>query len=69
VPRERVLHVAQSLYHDHVPAKRLGLASVWIDRRRDRPGAGATPRAEAVPDATYPSMAAFADAACPGGAP
>jgi 2-haloalkanoic acid dehalogenase type II len=25
--------VAQSLYHDHVPAKRLGLRSVWIDRR------------------------------------
>jgi 2-haloacid dehalogenase len=62
VPRERILHVAQSLFHDHVPAKQLGLTSVWIDRRHDRPGAGATPRAEAQPDATYPSMAAFADA-------
>ena len=37
VPRERILHVAQSLYHDHVPANELGLTSVWIDRRRDRP--------------------------------
>ena len=63
VPGERILHVAQSLYHDHVPAKELGLASVWIDRRRDRAGFGATPPAEAVPDAAYPSMAAFADAA------
>lgn len=62
VPRERILHVAQSLFHDHVPAKRLGLTSVWIDRRHDRPGAGATPPAEAAPDATYPSMRAFADA-------
>jgi len=62
VPRERILHVAQSLYHDHVPAKRLGLASVWIDRRHDRPGAGATPPAEASPDAAYPSLRAFADA-------
>ena len=62
VPRERILHVAQSLFHDHVPAKRLGLASVWIDRRHDRPGAGATPAAEAAPDAAYPSMQAFADA-------
>jgi len=62
-PRERILHVAQSLYHDHVPAKRLGLTSVWIDRRHDRPGAGATPPADATPDATYPSMQAFADAA------
>ena len=62
VPRERILHVAQSLFHDHVPAKQLGLSSVWIDRRHDRPGAGATPPAEAAPDATYPSMQAFADA-------
>jgi 2-haloacid dehalogenase len=62
VPRARILHVAQSLFHDHVPAKQLGLASVWIDRRHDRPGAGATPPAEASPDATYPSMRAFADA-------
>jgi 2-haloacid dehalogenase len=62
VPRERILHVAQSLYHDHVPAKQLGLATVWIDRRRDRPGSGATPSAQATPDATYPSMQAFADA-------
>ena len=63
VPRKRILHVAQSLFHDHVPAKQLGLSSVWIDRRHDRPGSGATPPAEATPDATYPSMRAFADAA------
>jgi 2-haloacid dehalogenase len=62
VPRGRILHVAQSLFHDHVPAKQLGLTSVWIDRRHDRPGAGATPPAEAAPDASYPSMQAFADA-------
>ena len=43
VPRERILHVAQSLFHDHVPAKRLGLTTAWIDRRHDRPGSGATP--------------------------
>ena len=63
VPRERILHVAQSLFHDHVPAKGLGLTTVWIDRRHDRHGFGATPPASATPDATYPSMAAFADAA------
>lgn len=38
-----LLHVAQSLFHDHVPAKREGLPSVWINRRHDRPGWGATP--------------------------
>jgi 2-haloacid dehalogenase len=63
LPRERILHVAQSLFHDHVPAKRLGLASVWIDRRHDRPGAGATPVADADPDARFPDMASFAAAA------
>jgi 2-haloacid dehalogenase len=63
VPRERVLHVAQSLYHDHVPAKRLGMTTVWIDRRHDRSGSGATPPAEAEPDLAFPSMAAFAEAA------
>jgi 2-haloacid dehalogenase len=62
VPRERILHVAQSLFHDHVTAKRLGLTTVWIDRRGGRAG-GATPPAEAKPDATFPSMASFADAA------
>jgi 2-haloacid dehalogenase len=63
VPRERILHVAQSLYHDHVPAKRLGLRSVWVDRRRDKPGSGATPPADARPDLAVPDMATFADLA------
>jgi 2-haloacid dehalogenase len=66
LPRERILHVAQSLYHDHVPARRLGLASVWIDRRQGRGGFGATPAADATPDATFPDMASFAAAATGG---
>ncbi len=65
VPQARILHVAQSLFHDHEPAQRLGFRTVWIDRRHDRPGAGATPLASARPDATYPSMAAFAATAVP----
>ena len=66
LPRERILHVAQSLYHDHVTARRLGFATVWIDRRHDRPGSGATPPADATPDATFPDMASFAAAATAG---
>jgi 2-haloacid dehalogenase len=38
-----ILHVAQSLYHDHAPANALGLGSAWIDRRRGAAGSGATP--------------------------
>jgi 2-haloacid dehalogenase len=60
VPRERILHVAQSLFHDHVPAKALGMTSVWIDRRQDRAGAGATPPAQARPDLTTPDLRTFA---------
>ena len=61
----RLLHVAQSLFHDHVPAQRIGLRSVWINRHYDRPGSGATPTpaVEVSPDAEFPSMAAFAAAA------
>lgn len=60
----KLLHVAQSLFHDHVPAKRAGLPTVWINRRHDRPGWGATPAppAEVIPDWEFPSMAAFATA-------
>ena len=63
LPRERILHVAQSLFHDHVPAKRLGMTTGWIDRRHGRSGSGATPPAEARPDMVVPSMAAFAELA------
>jgi putative hydrolase of the HAD superfamily len=65
VDRAELLHVAQSLFHDHVPAKREGLASVWINRRHDRPGWGATPRppGEWSYQLEFPTVGAFADAA------
>ena len=63
VPRERILHVAQSLFHDHVTAKRLGMTTVWVDRRQGREGSGATPPAEARPDLTVPDMRTLADLA------
>jgi 2-haloacid dehalogenase len=65
LPRERILHVAQSLFHDHAPAKRLGMTTVWINRRHGRSGSGATPPATATPDATFPDMSSFAEAAAP----
>jgi 2-haloacid dehalogenase len=64
VPRSGLLHVAQSLFHDHVPARREGLPSVWINRRHDRPGWGATPEPSEAWSyaAEFSSMSAFADA-------
>lgn len=50
VPKAQWLHVAQSLFHDIAPAKQLGLDTVWVNRRWDKAGAGATPPTEATPD-------------------
>jgi len=63
VPRDRLLHVAQSLYHDHVPAKQLGIATAWINRRGARSGFGATPPATASPDLVALDMDGFAEMA------
>ena len=62
-PHERILHVAQSLFHDHVTAKALGMTTVWIDRRHGRPGSGATPPVEAEPDLTLPDLRSLAELA------
>jgi 2-haloacid dehalogenase len=54
-----VLHVAQSLTHDHVPATQLGIAKAWIDRRRGRESSGATirPTARYVLEFEFASLA------------
>lgn len=62
-PKEQILHVAQSLFHDMAPAKDAGLKTVWINRRHDREGFGATPPQEATPDMELPDMATLADLA------
>ena len=64
IAKNELLHVAQSLYHDHVPANRMGIASAWIDRRHDKPGGGATVLPEPMPhfDFRFTSMAELADA-------
>lgn len=56
LPRERVLHVAQSLYHDVAPARKLGFTTVWVNRRAGRPGGGATAASEAVPHLEVPDL-------------
>ena len=62
--RNHLVHVAQSLFHDHEPARRYGLSSVWIDRGRDRAHSGATPAPASViePRWRFETLEAFADA-------
>ena len=64
VPPEKLLHVAESLYHDHVPAKAAGLRTAWIHRRHARGGFGATapPGVEVTPDFRFTSLGELAEA-------
>jgi 2-haloalkanoic acid dehalogenase type II len=59
-----ILHVAESLYHDHGPANNIGLASTWIHRRHASDGFGATATPKTMPhyDFRFTSMAELAEA-------
>ncbi len=65
---DRVLHAAQSIYHDVVPARSLGIATVWVNRKSARPGIGAVRTSsrrpfEKQPDLEVPDLATLAAAA------
>jgi putative hydrolase of the HAD superfamily len=63
IGRDEVLHVAQSQFHDIGAAHRLGLATCWVERRRGRPGSGATPSSQITePDRHVGSLRELADA-------
>ena len=52
VDREQLCHVAQSLFHDHAPAKPFGLSSVWVDRKGHM-GARAAGQSQAASEQEY----------------
>ena len=58
--KDRVLHVAQSLFHDIAPARALGFGTVWVNRRAGRAGSGATPPSAVRPDLEVPDLATLA---------
>jgi 2-haloacid dehalogenase len=60
LPRAKILHVAQSLFHDIATARSLGLSTVWVNRRHAKGGTGATPPAEATPDLEVPDLESLA---------
>jgi 2-haloacid dehalogenase len=53
---EKLLHVAQSVYHDIVPANNMGLSTVWVNRRQNQAGSGATVAASGKPDLEVPDL-------------
>jgi len=48
--KDKILHVAQSIYHDVIPAKKLGIKVVWVNRRKGKIGSGAAPYVEPTPE-------------------
>ncbi len=61
IPQDQILHVAQSLYHDIAPARALGMACVWVNRRRGQAGTGATPASDAQADLEVGSLGELAE--------
>ena len=59
-----ILHTAESMFHDHAPANRHGLANCWIYRRHADEGFGATMNPGDMPsyDFRFTSMAAMVEA-------
>ena len=69
VDKQQILHTAQSLHHDHVPATEFGLAKSWIDRQglKDSDNWGATAKVKNRPEVDFyfqsmMEMALFVDA-------
>ena len=65
IPRARLLHVAESLYHDVVPARSLGIATVWVNRRQGK-AAAATKLVNVKPDLDVPDISRLAELAVAG---
>lgn len=59
IAKSEILHTAESMFHDHGPANKYGLANCWIYRRYDQEGFGATMNPGAMPtyDFRFNSMA------------
>ncbi len=60
---DRLLHAGQSVYHDVMPARSLGISTVWVNRKSARPGVGAVRASSGQPDLEVPDLASLAKAA------
>ncbi len=64
---DRLLHAAQSIYHDALPARSLAISTVWVNRKSARPGIGAVRGSAALnsekrADLEVPDLASLAAA-------
>jgi 2-haloacid dehalogenase len=57
---DRLLHAAQSVYHDLVPARSLGISTIWVNRKSARPGIGAVRASVGQPEVEVPDLASLA---------
>lgn len=64
IEKHEILHTAESMFHDHAPANKFGLANCWIYRRHEQDGFGATMNPGEMPkyDFVFNSMAALVKA-------
>lgn len=65
IKQEEILHAAESLYHDIGPANALGLKTIWVHRRFDKQGFGATRPGTAMPSLRVRSVAELAEKMVP----
>jgi 2-haloacid dehalogenase len=63
IPASRILHIGQSIYHDVLPARGLGMGTVWVNRPSPRTNVGAVKPAQGDPDLTVPDLARLAQLA------
>lgn len=64
INKNQILHIAESMFHDHVQANKFNLANCWIYRRHDQKGFGATMDPGNIPkcSAMFHSMKDFVNA-------
>ena len=53
IEKAQLLHTAESMFHDHVPARGNGLDNAWIYRRHAKTGFGATMDPGKLAETTY----------------
>jgi 2-haloacid dehalogenase len=53
---DKLLHVAQSVYHDIIPTRSMGLSSIWVNRRGEKQDTEVIDSASGKPDLEVPDL-------------